>query len=309
MLNQDNFRFVMPAQLEKANDGKWKIRGLASAEVVDRQGEILVQKGMDLRNIDAKKGFLNWNHDNAPESTIGLLTGYKQEGKKTYIEGELFQKHKKAQAVYSIMEALKEHGSGAMGLSVEGQILKRNDKNPKIIEKCVIRNVALTLSPVFDGSYAELAKSFGAASEIEFDTTKATVTPDGVQTIPNAPEAPVFTASQVVSLFEKALSTGPGALGPPNTLTGGDALKVEGSQEEDDETKEKKPKKVDGHTVDNGTTEAGMAKTLKSMNYSLYKSHIFTVLNRLQELYPEYSRAEIWEAVRTRLETKFPQIG
>lgn len=279
MKSNDTFKFVVPASLSKSDKGKWIVKGLASEEVEDLQGEILIQKGMDFSNIDAKRGLINWDHDNSPESTIGLLTGYHRDGKRTYIEGELFQKHDKAKAVYSIMESLQESGSKAMGISVEGSVLERDPTNRNIIKKCRIKNVALTLNPVFQDSYAELVKSFNAAEEIDFQADGK----GGAEE--NSNEAKIFSATEVVDLVAKALSAGYGqATQVPAERSGGDALAQE-DLEKDEPTnvaapkKKKKPSKIEKSLVD--------------------------ALEGIQKLYPHVPKAVLWEAFKERLNKKF----
>ncbi len=46
-------------------------------------------------------------------------------------------------------------------------------------------------------------------------------------------------------------------------------------------------------------------RRMKRMNKAMYKSSLIAVLDKLQILYPNNTRAEIWEAVKDRLETKF----
>ena len=93
----------------------------------------------------------------------------------------------------------------------------------------------------------------------------------------------------------------------PAAMTGSDKVKLPKDSIEDVEDK-KSAKKIDGHVIDNGGTENGMQKSLKKLSFALYKSHMFTLLNDLQGLYPEYTRSEIWEAVKDRLERKFPEL-
>lgn len=272
----NNFKFTVPANLTKSKEGKWVVKGLASAEVVDRQGELIIQKGIDLSPIDSKRGFLNWDHDNSPESTIGILTGYTRVDNKTFIQGELFQKHERAKAIHAIMESLHEHGSGAMGLSIEGKILERDTKNPKIIRKCKVNNVALTLNPVFKDSQVSLVKSFNTAENIVFDTTE-NIEFDSIKT---------YTANEVVTIVEKALSISSDvAEQPSGEKSGGDALVQENL--------DNKPKKK---------------KKLKRLESPISKSLMIDMLDKLQVLYPDTSRTDIWASVKDRLDTKFPQL-
>lgn len=310
-LNKDTFRFVAPAELEKAADGSYKIRGLASTERMDQQGETIIQKGIDLTPIDKKKGVLNWDHAKGPENTIGVLDGYERTAKGTIIEGRLFKNHTKAKAVREIMESLGEGDRGRMGLSVEGRILERDPANPSIIKKCQITAVALTMNPVNTDTFADIVKSMNA-SEIEFDAQE---TPSEAKS-----EEAVFTASQVMAIVQKALSVGAGSMGAPADKTGGDALqpsdmksckkcgkklcKCVGKSEtlEDGSVVSKNPIQVEKCGDDFGF----VAKSkMKKMSKDLYKSNLINILDKLQVLYPEHSRSAIWEAVKDRLETKF----
>lgn len=273
--DKDTFRFVMPADLEKAADGSYKVSGLASTERVDQQGEVIIQKGLDLTPIDKKRGVLNWDHQRGPENTIGILDGYQRTAKGLHIEGRLFKNHTKAKAVREIMESLAEGDRGRIGLSVEGKILERDPANPTIIRKCRISAVALTMNPVNTDTFADIVKSMNASEGLEIDAEEQA---------PEATEEPVFTASQVMAIVQKAMSIGPGSMGAPNAKTGGDALQP--SDMKADKPKAKK-------------------KKMKRMDKCMYKSNLINVLDKLQVLYPNHSRSEIWEAVKERLDTKF----
>ncbi len=49
---ENKFNFIMPASLEKSSEGDWVVRGLASTEDLDQQGEIILQKGIDLNRSE-----------------------------------------------------------------------------------------------------------------------------------------------------------------------------------------------------------------------------------------------------------------
>ena len=276
--SKDTFRFIVPADLEKGKDGEWKIRGLASTERVDQQGETIIQKGIDLTPIDKKKGIINFDHLKGPENTIGLLDGYKRTEKGLFIEGRLFKNHTKAKAVREIMESLSEGDRGRVGLSVEGRIMERDPLNPTVIRKCQISAVAVTLNPVNADTYADIVKSMNAAESLEIDSEE--------QLGQNDSSEPTFTVTQVMAIVQKALSVGAGSAGPPSAKTGGDALQPSDMKAEKDDEKPKK-------------------KKVKKMDQAMYKSNLIFVLDKLQTLYPDYSRSQIWEAVKERLETKF----
>lgn len=291
MLNE-TFKFTVPASLEKAKDGVWKIKGLASTESVDQQGEIIMQKGMDLTPVDQKKGYLNFDHKTGVENLIGTLDGYKKTDKGLYIEGRLFKNHTTAKHVYDIMSSLSEEDRGRAGLSVEGKIIERDPSNPKIIRKCQIKNVAITFNPVNSDTYVDLAKSQKQeaqdlmksleAAEVDFDTNKT------------------FTSDEVVELLQKALGIGAGATEAPDLRVGGDALQISNMSDEDKKKRKKEEPKE---------SEQVVVKSLRKLNFDLYKAGMADVLEKLQKLYPGFTRSEIWAAVKDRMGRKFPHIN
>lgn len=293
-LDKDTFRFVVPADLEKAADGSYKIRGLASTERVDQQGEVIIQKGVDLTPIDKKKGVLNWDHARGPENTIGILDGYERTSKGLVIEGRLFKNHTKAKAVREIMESLGDSDRGRMGLSVEGKIIERDKNNPSVILKCQISAVALTMNPVNNDTFADIIKSMNSAQEVEFNAEE--------QLASQPSEEAMFTATQVLQIVQKALGIGAGAMGAPDAKTGGDALSPSDMQPEKKKKIEKGEEDEDGSVFSSKPIKKAK---MKKMNKSLYKSNLITVLDKLQILYPNHSRSDIWEAVKDRLDSKY----
>ena len=295
----NNFKFTMPADLTKGEDGSWKVKGLASTQNIDQQGETIIQKGIDLTPIDQKRGILNWDHKKGPENTIGTLEGYSMGKNGLYIEGNLFKNHSRAIAVKQIMDSLGEADRGRMGLSVEGQILERDPANPKIIKKCKINAVALTMNPVNSDTYAGLVKSM-TADAVEFDATE-----DHLEELVEDLAQATFTAEQVVAMVKKALAMSPeGSYSKsPNELTDGDAMATSDMKA----PKKKKKKETDDSEKDEKEAPEVM-KALKPMSADLYKSTMLKMMDKLQKLHPDVSRIDIWEAVKERMETKFPNI-
>lgn len=286
---KDTFNFVMPAELVKSDDGSWKVAGLASTSNRDLQGEVLLPDGMDLSPVDSGKGLINWDHKmTGPEDIIGSLDSYSKTSSGLYITGRLFKNHAKAQAVHGILSSLSKADKGKMGISVEGRIVERDSRDPRIVKKCKISAIALTMSPVNSDTYADLVKSFGN-SELDFDSTKESM--EAITSTVTNPEEPTFTTKQVMSLIAKALAVGDAsAIKPPAERSGGDALAQESLESEVVDAKEPK-------------------KKLKKMEKALYKSVLETMLNKIQVLYPENTRAELWTALKDRLNTKFPNYS
>lgn len=264
----------MPAQIIKSEDGSYKIGGLASTENIDRQNEVLIQKGMDLSPVDEGKGFFNFDHSNKPEDIIGSIDGYKRSKEGLFVYGNLFKGHQRAEAVYAIMKSLDERKKGAVGFSVEGQIIERDAHNPKIIKKCRIKNVALTFNPVNTNTYASLVKSMNVDSEFEFEATKEEI-------------------EKALAISQDRGNTAPAELEGGSCMeTSNMKAPKEGGYEKLEKEKDKKKK----------------PKMLKSMTMDLYKSNMLTILDKLQVLYPDCSRSELWAAVKERLDTTFPNV-
>lgn len=278
----DDFKIIVPAEITKSSDGEWRVAGLASTSSVDKQGEVILPSGIDATPIEKGKGFFNFDHDNSPENTIGALDGYKKTPNGMYVQGRLFKNHSRAKAVYEIMTSLSKGDRGRVGMSVEGKVLERDSNNPSIIKRCLIKNVALTLNPVNQDTYADIIKSMSSESSvIEFNST-GEANPEVSTEVKKSGE-PTFTPSQVLAIVEKALSIGSGNASAPGDRSGGDAL----GQEDLDKKKKKK---------------------LMKKSSSLFKANMIQMLDRLQVLYPDNSRLEIWEAVKERLDTHFPDV-
>lgn len=156
-----NFRVYLPLTLDKAGDTEngWKIKGLASTEDVDLQGEVVKQNGLDISPIKQGRGWINYNHSNDPEDMVGKLDGADLTNKGLFVEGYLFKKHKKAQNLYAIMNSLEDKDQHALKLSIEGQILKRTGKNNKVIASAKVDKVAMTFDPINTNTYVELCKA------------------------------------------------------------------------------------------------------------------------------------------------------
>lgn len=267
---KDTFKIVVPAEIHKGKDDTYFVRGIASTQNIDSQDEIVLQDGADFTPIAEGRGILNWDHQKGPENVVGLLDKYSKTKDGIYVEGRLFKNHQKAKSIQEIMSSLGKRDKGRMGMSIEGQILKRNSSNPKIVEKCRINAVALTLNPVNCDTYVELMKSMTVA-EIEVSCKKSE---------PLKASEKTYTATQVVGLLEKALSVGSGGMEAPDTRSGGDALARE---DFDFDIQKNDP-----------------------INY---EEGLNTLLNKLHILYPRVNKEILWEAVKDRLQTKFPSIG
>lgn len=284
------FNIIVPAEIIKSGD-EWIVQGLASSPSKDQQGEIILPDGIDASPIDQGRGILNWDHQKGPENIVGLLDGYKRTDHGFFVKGRLFKNHQKAKAIHDIMSSLGKSDKGRMGLSVEGKILQRSGEDGKLIRKCQISAVALTMNPVNQDSYVDLVKSMSTSEEVDFQATEENLK-ESQQSEQNS--EPMFTVNQVIQLLQKALGGGGEAVAntAPAQRTQGAAL----AQEELD----KKPKQI---------MPGSKKKKMKKMSKELYKSTMLQLLDKIQHLYPNNTRTELWVAMKDRLYTKYPELS
>lgn len=184
----DRFRFEIECDvLEKARpDGSTGrfIGGFVSTDHMDRQGETLIQKGLDFSPF-LERGWFNDNHDSATDALVGYPT--MAEMRKAgdghmgwYVEGELLEGAPRADRLWALAQSLSKSGKRKLGFSVEGKILDRDPRNPKAVRKAEVHEVAITRCPVNTRTSLEvLAKSLavGEGSAVAGDTTPGSAKP------------------------------------------------------------------------------------------------------------------------------------
>lgn len=157
----DIFKFYVEADVDivksESSGGRRIIQGYASTPSVDRQGESLVQKGLDISDF-VKHGWLNYDHDNT------IILGYPTENTRIderglWVEGELFKGVPMADRIWELAVALKKSNAPRrLGFSVEGKILERRGNQ---IIRAKIYNCALTPNPVNpEATWEAVVKSF-----------------------------------------------------------------------------------------------------------------------------------------------------
>ena len=161
-MNKDNFSFNLPLDIVKSTEvdnGEWRIGGYASTADEDRQGDEIIQKGLDISDF-VDYGYFNLDHKN------DVILGYPDKDKCKidrhgfYVEGLLLKGVEAARNIWETAVALKKSGAPRrLGFSVEGKTLKRNELG-KIV-KAKIYNVAITACPVnVNATWEALCKSF-----------------------------------------------------------------------------------------------------------------------------------------------------
>lgn len=173
-INEDSFKVWLPdVEFIKSSDNdkynSRKISGIMSTERKDRQGEVLVAKGLDFSEF-LSHGHFNDNHSQGTSDIVGYpekaqfhsnlkAINDKLDGVQGWsCEGYVLKGTKKADAIWELALALQTVPDRRLGFSVEGKVERREDKT---IEKARIRNVAITNCPVnTDCSWSTLEKSF-----------------------------------------------------------------------------------------------------------------------------------------------------
>lgn len=161
---------------EKVGDTEgWHFKGTASTSDKDREGETLLQKGLNFEPfIDS--GEFNWNH--IPQLMVGVPVG-----KKAWFsdgcwkcEGIILRDMPIIPNVYSTNEVIQQHNQlrkaglpRGLCLSVEGKVRDRSDCG-KYVKKADIFNIAVTFRPVNPSCTLDmLAKSMSGAANLLVD--------------------------------------------------------------------------------------------------------------------------------------------
>lgn len=159
---EDKFKFTLDADINKSDsqdEGRRFIRGYASTADSDRQGEALVQKGLDIGDF-VNHGYFNYDHDNS------IILGYplptcRVDDRGLWVEGELLKGIPQADRIWELAKALKKSNAPRkIGFSVEGKVLERTGNK---VTKARIYNVAITTNPVNTNcTWDAVVKSFNA---------------------------------------------------------------------------------------------------------------------------------------------------
>ncbi len=122
-----------------------RIRGVASTPDLDRDGEKVMQDGLDISYF-LDRGFFNWDHDNSK------IVGYPDKDKTQitkdglYVEGYILNTSDGKRVWDTAIALQKSKTPRRLGFSIEGQVLKRGLNGR--IEKARVNNIALTSTPV-----------------------------------------------------------------------------------------------------------------------------------------------------------------
>jgi hypothetical protein len=195
------FEFEVPINFfEKADaePGKQRrIGGLVSTERPDRQGEVILQNGLDFNPFLAN-GWFNDNHTKETDGILGypevvqkvrkgevLPNGEKSPATGHWAEGYLLNTQR-ADRIWELGKALSKT-KRRLGFSVEGSIFKRTGRLRKTIAKAQVKNVAITNCPVQTDSRLDILAKSLAVVEQTGDLSKAMTMGSPSATAPTGP--------------------------------------------------------------------------------------------------------------------------
>lgn len=180
-----DFKFYAPLRFFKSGEGEHarRIAGVVSTETPDRQGDTILQRGLNFDEF-LKFGWFNDNHSQKAQDVLGypervqffekgerLPDGSVAHAPLHWAEGYLLSNYEPAERLWNLGLSLQKAGGGrSLGFSVEGKIVRRTGPSNKIIARADVRNVAITHCPVnADTKLYALAKSLHAAEESSGD--------------------------------------------------------------------------------------------------------------------------------------------
>lgn len=150
MDTEQDFRFSLPVSdleiVEKADEkgrppGRY-IKGYASTEALDGEGEKVAQKGLDLGYF-LRRGWINYDHRR--DDIVGVPTAASVDQKGFLMEARLLEGLPLADHTWQTAQALHKSGTGrSLGLSIEGKALERKGNT---IVRARVYNVAITPHP------------------------------------------------------------------------------------------------------------------------------------------------------------------
>lgn len=163
--------------IKKSNEdpeGKsWYVQGYATTPDLDLQDDIIDPAGIDISHL-VTHGYINYEHYQGEEYKIGVPTEgtHVDPNVGLYVEAKLYKGNPYAKSMWNLANNIAKSGvDRKLGFSIEGFARARDKKDPRIIRKTYITNVALTSNPANPhATWEAFAKSFLAGYGITPDT-------------------------------------------------------------------------------------------------------------------------------------------
>tara|TARA_Y100000034_G_scaffold132545_1_gene195818 strand:+ start:7212 stop:8135 length:924 start_codon:yes stop_codon:yes gene_type:complete len=170
------FRLHMPvtAWEKSGDDYPMRIGGIMSTDSLDREGEEVVQDGLNFAPF-LKHGWFNDNHGQKATDALGYPTDVKRVRKGDVLPNGAESEHNgwwgegyllntdEGRKVFSMVQALHKNEHRRLGFSVEGGVTSRAATNRKKVLTAVVRHCAITHVPInTDTGVEALSKALSA---------------------------------------------------------------------------------------------------------------------------------------------------
>lgn len=138
----------MQKSAENPQEKSWYVRGYATTPDLDLQQDILLPTGIDISHF-TEHGYINYEHEQGDDFKIGAPTKNSLvDDVGLFVEAKLYKNNPHAKSIWNLAKNIAESGiDRKLGFSIEGYAQQRNAKDPRVIEKAFITNVALTTQP------------------------------------------------------------------------------------------------------------------------------------------------------------------
>ncbi len=194
------------AEKDKDRPNIAHISGVISTDEIDLQGERIDQEGLDFSYF-LKKGYFNYEHKAGVENLLGYPTKVKRKGNGTEVQGILLLDRPKAKEIYETAQAMrKAGGSRTLGFSIEGQVMERDEMNPKRVTKARIINCAITSNPINPHTSLALFKSLILKKNVGYQTPLQAGSNTFANLIPQQIESPLSVATSKIYLYDQLLA-------------------------------------------------------------------------------------------------------
>jgi len=174
---KDRFVFWMPCEIEKGGKSDkpeervMRLKGIASTNDRDSDGEVLDPDGFDL-SFFKSSGMVNWHHQakDRPMANIGEPEKAEIQPKGLYVECLLYPGSPLANEVFDLAELLEKNSkTRRLGFSIEGKVLERDPLDDNHITKSKITGLAVTHIPKNPATLCEIMKGERNGFDMEWD--------------------------------------------------------------------------------------------------------------------------------------------
>lgn len=174
-MESKDFNVFVPidsTDLVKSIEGDEKgnyVRGWASTPDLDRQGDIIDPKGINISSF-LQQGWINYEHQAGDDFKIGVPTknSYVDPKNGLFVEAKLMMSNPHAEEMWELATNMaKSNVDRPLGFSVEGSVVSRDREDSRIISGVNITNVALTTHPANpEATWEQLVKSLTTGTGI-----------------------------------------------------------------------------------------------------------------------------------------------